>query len=483
VNHARLVDLLLVRLNREEEKKKVIDLLVSELGMTVEEATEKTDNSPSILSEGIDMEQGRILQDRMYPFVDLLPKQYTGNHNEASDDIDDDPIQTTPMIDTPESSYTSEELPSDIMDSSDIYHDQSRQYDADDDDSLIITSAAEEMLSVERCHICGRTPTDNHKLVPCRTCDELTCSDCFNRTHHVCEKCASEGRVIDRPLDSVPKAPGSVKQEERISPQSPTERKSVSSKYGVLSKLSPLLIGIIAVVLVVAAFFIIDPMNLFVSSDDSEEYVEIISIDTAAVTDPDSLASDSTAAADTALVEPDSSLASADSLKINGYISLRNISLPDSMAIPEGYVLPRMLTTSPVRNIDILTDSLQYIAELLGPLTAFYSIELDGVSLISTEDNIDILIMSILHPEPAERRTALLGELGTLLDSTMVDQMILYYRENQYYEPNLFSFTADSFSILSISGSPTFLQRRQSLIPETTELVTGALFEWMTDLN
>ena len=70
-----------------------------------------------------------------------------------------------------------------------------------------------------------------------------------------------------------------------------------------------------------------------------------------------------------------------------------------------------------------------------------------------------------------------------MLDSTIIDQMVLYYRENQYYDADMFSFTADSFSVLARSTSPYFLQRKQAGIPETTELITGRIFEWMTDLN
>ena len=84
MDEGRMVDLLLVRLSRDDEKQKVIDLLVSELGMTQEQATDKVENSPSILRENVEMEQGRILQDRMYPFVDLLPKYYKSGTEPSS---------------------------------------------------------------------------------------------------------------------------------------------------------------------------------------------------------------------------------------------------------------------------------------------------------------------------------------------------------------------------------------------------------------
>lgn len=499
LNQSRLVDLLLVRLSREEEKKKVAELLISELGMSIEEARDNVENSPSILSEGVEMEQARILQDRMYPFVDLLPRQYGDNNvNQAVEDSKSEESSYELITENiPAVKENEDELHPDSEDVGDIYHDQSsvkdddyprKHFNDDDDDSLIITSAAEEMLSVERCHICGRTPTNGQKLVPCRTCEELTCSECFNRKFHVCEKCASEGRVVDKPLDSAPHSTEKKQKTKRTETKEYSPKtKARSAKPGIFSKISPSLIVIIALVLVIAAFTVIDPLNLFVSSNNSIDEIETVYADTAVIHGPDPVLSDSVAVSDTTL-SVDTTITSEDSLLtdsliVNGYISLRDISIPDSLGTPEEYPLPMMLTSSPVANIEIQTDSLQFLVEPLGKLAAIYSIEFDGFSLISTDDGFDILLMSILHPEPAEKRAALIGNLGMLLDSTMVDQMVLYYRENQYYETNLFSFTADSFSILSGSSSPYFLQRKQAIIPETAELVTGRISEWMTDLN
>lgn len=499
LDQSRLVDLLLVRLTRAEEKKKVKELLMSELGMSSEEATENVENSPSILSEGVEMEQARILQDRMYPFVDLLPRHYKNNNADPDAENTESEESSYEMItdDIPVIEENIEEQHSDSEDIGDIYHDQSsikeddyphKNLNDDDDDSLIITSAADEMLSIERCHICGRTPTNEQKLVPCRTCGELTCSECFNRKNHVCEKCASAGKMVDKPLDSAPQTEEKIQKDSHTVTETVSHRtKNRSVRSGRYSKVNPLLTVIITLVLATAAFVIIDPMALFVSSDESIEETETVYADTAVINEtdqvlPDSAAvTDTTLALDTTITSEDSLL--TDSLIVNGYKSLRDVSIPDSLGTPEEYSLPTMLTSSPISNIEIQTDSLQFLIEPLGKLAAIYSIEFDGVSLISTDDNFDILLMSILHPEPAEKRTAMLGNLGMLLDSTMVDQMVLYYRENQYYEANLFSFTADSFSILSGSTSPYFLQRKQAVIPETAELITGRIYEWMTDLN
>ena len=485
-----MVDLLLVRLTREDEKIKVIDLLMSELGMSREEAREKVDSSPNILTEGVEMEQGRILQDRMYPFVDLLPRHYNGNsavpaakksepEEKPYDIITDD---FTTIEEEKEEQHPEPEESDDFYPDADSLPEQDQElnaFDSEDDDSLIITSASEEMLNVERCHICGRTPTGNQKLAPCQICTELTCSDCYNRKHHVCEKCANAGRAVDRPLDSIPqkrKETGLPSAQAKDSSQA----KPMHVKSGKASRISPIVIILLSLILV-AAFFILDPMHLLSTADNGTENNEDETADT---TDVHSIE-----VPDTTLVsEVDTTVTPVDSLPADtsesiDYISLTTISLPDSLLTVEEYSLPRTITSSPITGLTILTDSLPFVAEILGQLASVYSIEFDGISLVRTDDEFDILLLSILHPEPAEKRTALLGHLGLLLDSTVVDQMVLYYRENQYYDAVMFTFTADSFSVLARSNSPNILQRKQAFLPETTELITGRVFDWMTDLN
>ncbi|MCK4807835.1 MAG: hypothetical protein KAT09_09320, partial [Candidatus Aegiribacteria sp.] len=245
MNHNRMVDLLLVRLTREDEKKKVIDLLMSELGMSQEEAREKVDNSPNILSEDVEMEQGRILQDRMYPFVDLLPKHYKGNSviSDAKDSESEESSYELITDDIHPVEEEKEEQHPDTKETSDIYYNQSaiskedhtfKSFDDEDDDTLVITSASEEMLTVERCHICGRTPMGDQKLVPCQTCGQLTCSDCYNRKYHVCDKCATEGKAVDRPLDSVPETrkDSSEAVQPRETPKDSSKRKHRYAKTG-----------------------------------------------------------------------------------------------------------------------------------------------------------------------------------------------------------------------------------------------------------
>ncbi|MBN2586708.1 MAG: hypothetical protein JXA64_00915 [Candidatus Fermentibacteraceae bacterium] len=509
MDEGRLVDLLLVRLSRDDEKQKVIDLLVSELGMTQEQATEKVEKSPSILRENVEMEQGRILQDRMYPFVDLLPKYYKSGTEPSTQTAPDSPATEEAVPSPPEDDSiqhgfddigvkgADQDIDQD-EDMSDIIHNQSAitedeykvSYDDAEDESLIITSAAEDVINVDRCHICGRTPTKDEKLVPCTTCGELTCVRCYNRKEHVCEKCAAMGRTVDRPLDAPPEmeSPARPEPEHFSTSRRPPARKSASVRSGSFFGISPVILAVSVLVVLAIAFVLLDPLNML-GKDEGEDGSTAFVPDTVDVHPQDTVAtgpvevpdSSIVAVVDSGVVAQDSMM--TDTLDTPPAISLRDISLPDSLLIPDGFPVPRAVTDLRIQGIEVQSESLQFIATPLGQLSALYSIELDGYSLIRTESGHDILLMSILHPEPAEKRAAMIGMLGSLLDSTMIDQMVLYYQENQYYEPDMFSFTADSFSALALSTSPYFLQRKQAMIPETSELVTGLIFQRMTDLD
>ena len=68
------VDLLLVRLGREEEKKRVSHLLMTSLQMTEGDALNAVENSPVVLREAVPMAEARDIQKKLYPFIDLLPR-------------------------------------------------------------------------------------------------------------------------------------------------------------------------------------------------------------------------------------------------------------------------------------------------------------------------------------------------------------------------------------------------------------------------
>lgn len=477
---SQIVDLLLVRLSRDEEKEKVIEMLITELGMSRDEAGEKVDNSPNILIEGISMEQARILQNRMYPYVDLLPRSYSTVTKETNipADVNQEEI-TSGSLQTDETD----------IDKQNGYSEEKETDNSEDiDEGLVITTAAEEMISVERCHICGRTPTSVQKLVPCRTCGELTCSECFDRKMHVCEKCVSEGRVVDRPLDNKPGYSRKQDHDHKKVIQKDEIRKSGSKKLDIISKLSPASITITAIVLILIAFFLIDPINLFNNSNMNASGMRY------SISNSDSIVSaelpESDSLSDTLLteVQPDTLVSFEDSLASvpdahTEIISLRDIRIPEFPETPDEIEPPRLLLSTPVRGIEILRDSLNLLSYPVAYIAASISIKIDAISLIHTADGYTVFIMSILHPEPVEKRTALISNLGAMLDSTVVDQMVLYYRENEYYDSDLFSFISDSFTVISQSNSPYFLQRKQATIPEIRTLISENIYDWMTNLN
>lgn len=472
----RLVDLLLVRLNGEDEKTKVIDLLVSELGMTEEEAREKAENSPCIIGENVEMEQGRILQDRMYPFVDLLPK-YQGDklrnppqraHDSLDVGISEDVI---PGWSVNAAEPAAESTVSGNADIETETPEKTGEEENEEDESLIITTAADEVISVSRCHICGRTPTGGEKLVPCTSCGKLTCADCYDRRNHVCERCAADGKTIDKPLDAPREE---IRAPQYEVPQSPdpapvlVRRRSPKRTYASVLGMPPGILAIIVVLVVLGVvFYLADPLGIF--SGKENEVAQAPALRDAASATTEVPAGGVTGG------QPGN-----NSQEASEPVSLALLSVPDSLKALSGeYHLPPMITRNAPRGVDIEVDSMEAIADEIGILASLNSVELDGFALVRTGSGHDILIMKITHPEPAEKRAALIGNLGTLLDPTGVDQLILYYKENQYYNPDMFSFVADSFGILGLSNSPYYLQGKQALIPETTELVTGLVFDWI----
>ncbi|HRW77768.1 MAG TPA: hypothetical protein P5207_03775, partial [Candidatus Sabulitectum sp.] len=172
-----LVDLLLVRLGREEEKRKVLKLLVTSLDLSMSDAEEAVNNSPSVIREAVPMGEARAIQKDLYPYIDLLPR------------FDDEEEEEAPA---PAPAHA-EEIPEADFDEEDIDEeaDEEIQHNGEDEaeeveeeeeeEDILITSARDEVRSTNRCHICGRTPTDGEKLAPCRTCGDLTCRDCFDR--------------------------------------------------------------------------------------------------------------------------------------------------------------------------------------------------------------------------------------------------------------------------------------------------------------
>ncbi|MCK4672065.1 MAG: hypothetical protein KAT47_05920, partial [Candidatus Aegiribacteria sp.] len=374
MSDSQAVDLLLVRLSREEEKEKVLEMLISELGMSHDEAREKVDNSPNILSEGISMEQARILQNRMYPYIDLLPRSYSTATEEAA-------VSTA----VNQENITSGSLQEDEtdIDKQNGYPEEKETQDSEaDEEKFVITTAAEEMMSIDRCHICGRTPTSTQKLAPCRTCGELTCSECFNRKMHVCEKCVSEGRAVDRPLDNEPEySREHVHDLKHEIPRDDIRKTSTSRrKQDILSKLSPTSISISAAVLIMIAFLLIDPINLFNDNNvNGSGMGSHISSSDSIVSGilPDS---DSVSVASLTETHPDTLVSSEDSLAAEQepriIISLQDIRIPEFPEIPDDIELPRLLLSSPIRGIEVYRDSLTFLSYPVGYIAASISVEI-----------------------------------------------------------------------------------------------------------
>ena len=81
-----LVDLLLVRLGREEEKRKVLKLLVTSLDLSVSDAEDAVNNSPSVIREAVPMGEARAIQKDLPPYIDLLPRFDDYEEEETGDD-------------------------------------------------------------------------------------------------------------------------------------------------------------------------------------------------------------------------------------------------------------------------------------------------------------------------------------------------------------------------------------------------------------
>jgi len=536
-----LVDLLLVRLTRDEEKEKVRGFLVSELGMSDEEARKTVESTPAMLNEPLPMELARGIQEVMYPFIDLLPRQY-GQHHDAEPAVEQEKDQDQEIVfeeneiddslfsgPDPEVEISDDDFANDLPDPPDngAVKDHGQESpeiidvasftsspEPDSDESFVITSASDEMINVARCHVCGRTPTSTERLAPCRTCGKPTCGDCFDRIVHVCDKCAAEGRMVDRPLKGAPEYRRDAIAEQEI------ETTPVKSHPSF--RISPALLTIGVLVIGAALFLLLDPLGLLGGSTELDESQVVAVFDsTGAEVLPDSLGTDTLVAVvsdsaaivtpDTLVQVKDTATVAVDSLAINdlsvdstlvieedtvAVVSsssvvlsipdsllrpLRDIQLPDGIEPPDEMISPLLYFSSPVPGIEVLTDSLGHLSFPLGCLSTECDIETDGISLIRTDTGSDVLVISILHPEPLEQRTAFISGLGQLLDSTTVDQIVMYYLQSDYHPYEIFTFVSGSFGTLGESGSPGFILSKQGVVENTWVILSGAVRDWMLE--
>ncbi len=494
-----LVDLLLVRLGREEEKRRVSSLLVTSLQMTEEDAGNAVENSPVVLREAVPMDEARDIQKRLYPFIDLLPRidettapppplpvreepeeamrnarkdtpSYTDDVAEDGDIVGSEYIDDVDTIGTPEAD-------DDDFTSGAAYGDfgpgtlpDTRT--SDTDEGLIITSASEEMLQIDRCHVCGRTPQDGEKLAPCRTCGKLTCRDCFDRTVHVCEKCAEEGKVVSTPLHGTPDylAKHDHHLEQKI-------EKTVVETKPKSAGVKRLLIPIVVLVGLAATFYFVDPMHLF-SGDTNGTSVAVPVDTTVAVIDTTTILPDSTGP-----VIPDSIEVPVDtSLVVNAFpLGLATMSLSDTLEVPDTVQPIRQIERFSSSRVTVLTDDLDGIALPVEQIAAISLITVDMFTLVRINGDDIVLLFSVLHPEDNTNRYHFLNNLGAFFLGSDVDQLVLYYRENRFQNTIVLTYTSDAFADLQYATGPQHFQNLAgSHGGEVWELVTGELQDILT---
>lgn len=460
-----LVDLLLVRLGREEERQRVVELLINELKLTREQARKAVDSTPTVLLEAVPMGQARVIQNRLYPFVDLLPRM------DSVQDQDEEPGTETRTAEEP--AATPEEAPqpeapapvarpreaaprSTLRDAA-IPSPVQRS-----DDRVVVTTASEEMLSIERCHVCGRTPTGGEKLAPCRSCAELTCRDCFDRVAHVCQKCAADGKVVDKPLRRSTRTSFSRSGGE-AAVSGPAERRAVP-----LGRIA-VIVGIVLAVALAVSFLVFDPLGVLRGGGGE------------VTAGPDSTL---VSIADTAAVD---SVPAPDSIPVDSLISgvcdsvgLASLPLPSGVPLepaPEPIPfdtdgMPGELTAMPGEGL-----ALQRGISLIA---ASVPVSIDRYSLFRLADSTLVMGIAILHPEEDNRRYDLLKRLGTWLEPTSIEELVFYYSENRYYPVRTVSFINENFARLRDAMGPVDFQNLASSSSESAwAILTGPAQTWM----
>ncbi len=447
-----LVDLLLVRLGREEEKQRVLELLVSELHLTREEARSSVDRAPVVLMEAVPMGQARVIQNRLYPFVDLLPRMETvpdqpeETISDPSVETDTDDLEETPA---PDSAPTDRDPGPPV-----------------EEERISITSASEEVLSIERCHVCGRTPTSGERLAPCRSCAELTCRDCFDRIAHVCQKCAAEGKVIDAPLG---RQAGGQKLQSRHGSDTSEPVKTVKPKKGLPANLVYVLIG--ALILgILAAFYFVDPLGLFKVEPPALPVVA----DTVSTTVADTVSADtSSALTDTLTAEVNPA---GDPEVIS---SLSGLPLPagaDTVSDPP----PIQLETQVPSGMTVIDEAGAILVEDAARIAATVPIVIDRFAVIRLQDSTVVAALSILHPEEDTVRYAMLRAFGEWLGPSAIDELVFYYSESEYYPVRTVSFVSEDFEELSGCMGPVDFQNCAGTTSEEVwSILTGELQSWM----
>lgn len=474
-----LVDLLLVRLGREEEKRKVLKLLVTNLDLSMTDAENAVNNSPSVIREAVPMGEARAIQKDLYPYIDLLPR-FDDEDSEEPDEISEDPVEE----DEEEADYEEDFQEVEAEDVEPPSHaeadDDAEEPDAGEDwaasiqEDVLITSASDEVRSTNRCHICGRTPTDGEKLAPCRTCGDLTCRECFDRLAHVCSKCAASGKAIERPNEGVT----SDRQEGLVFDSD--EEKSNDEGSGGTSIVRYVVAGLLFLVALAAVFYFMDPMDIF--GEDTDEGVLIAGpVDSTGTVDSDSL---ETLQADSAVTEPDSALTVITEPETPDSLGLSRLVLGDEYAgidPPSG--IPYRTTAPNSIRAEVLAEEMETIAGQLAIITAAVPVVLDEAILLQYHDTTCVLVLGLKHPVDTERRLDLLRRVSYWLMPSEIDQLVLLYKENRYQNTVIMSLVAANFPMVQGVISPVEFQDYLSYREDCWESLSGSVSEWLTSIQ
>lgn len=480
------VDLLLVRLGREEEKRKVLKLLITNLDLSVTEAENAVKDSPSVIKEAVPMSEARVIQKDLYPYIDLLPRleEDTGSDSLEEESTSDSDLDVENIdIDSDEteidedSMYQSDEDEIDTDNSIDE-NEEKTDTEGDDYDPVIISSASEEIRSTNRCHICGRTPTDGERLAPCRTCSDLTCRDCFDRIAHVCNKCAADGKTIDRANEGVSDAP-----EDGL--EFDTEETATASGENKSRALRILLTVFVLVLALAAAFYFVDPMNLF-NTDQSPvvSHNSIVDADTTSAA-PDSVESilpvDTSGVifetVDTVSVKP-------DTFSVDDPHGVLSIVLPEAcVAVENAPAVNFQLTVPAGIQADIPLEESEILFHQLSVIASTIPVVLDNGVFLVYHDTTSVLVLALLHPEESGARIELLRNLAAWLEPSEVDQLVLVYRETIYQAAVPMSLTREVFldvqGVLNPSQFRTFFSYRD----DCWESINGPVVDWLSNIE
>ncbi len=482
------VDLLLVRLGREEEKRKVLKLLITNLDLSVTEAENAVKDSPSVIKEAVPMSEARVIQKDLYPYIDLLPRleedagsdsvedeKAVSTSGSDYDDANEDIVKDETEIDE-DDMYQSNEDESETEHSTDK-DEEENDVEGDDYDPVIISSVNEEIRSTNRCHICGRTPTDGERLAPCRTCSDLTCRDCFDRVAHVCNKCAADGKTIDRANEGVTGAPDAGLEFDSDEIATGSGEKSGAPRIA--------LTVFVLLLAMAAAFYFVDPMNLF-----NTDHSTIVSHNNIADADTTSDAADS--------VE---SILPVDTLDVNSE-TVDTVSVkPDtftvddphgvlSMVLPEAYVaiddapaVNFQLTLPSGIQADIPREESEILFHQMSVIASSIPVVLDTGVFLVYHDTTSVLVLALLHPEESGARIELMRELAKWLLQSGVDQLVLVYRETIYQDAVPMSLVREVFpdveGILNPSQFRTFFSYRD----DCWESVNGPVVDWLSNIE